>query len=441
MRTIQKIILWCGDVALLYLSLGLMLIARYGLDSIRERISTHIGPFSAIFVVWILVFYLAGLYHHRTIRTRATFFRSFFPAIGIAIATSLIAFYLFGKQFELTPRINLFLFSGIFLLLEYIWRTVAVRIFKSRGMAVAFLGNSSIMHAVIDAAKHNPGLGYRVAAHISEIHSMTRSGLETAVKQFGIELIVVQPELSKQPHTVEAIYHLLPFGINIMNVSDFYEMIFEKIPLNDVEAGWFIDHISTRRPLYHATKRIVDCTIAGATMIVTSPLMIVIALLIKLTSRGPALYAQARTGQNGAQFMLYKFRTMQHHNQEGGADWEFATKPNDTRVTGIGKILRFTHLDELPQLWNIVRGDIAIVGPRPERSELAAQYASLPYYDMRHIIKPGLTGWAQVNYKPSASLEEAFEKLQYDMYYIKNRSLVLDLLIIVRTIRYFFTSH
>ena len=118
-----------------------------------------------------------------------------------------------------------------------------------------------------------------------------------------------------------------------------------------------------------------------------------------------------------------------------------ATEKNDSRIFPIGKILRYTHLDELPQLFNILKGDIFFIGPRPESSELVEIYKKLPYYEIRHIIKPGLTGWAQVNYKPSASLEEAFEKLQYDIYYIKNRSLILDLLILIKTIRYIFISH
>ena len=123
---------------------------------------------------------------------------------------------------------------------------------------------------------------------------------------------------------------------------------------------------------------------------------------------------------------------------EKGPLW---TEEKDKRLTFIGKILRYTHLDELPQLFNILKGNISFIGPRPERSELAEMYSSLPHYEIRHIIKPGLTGWAQVNYKPSASLEEAHEKLQYDIYYIKNRSLFLDFLIILKTIKYIFISH
>ena len=169
--------------------------------------------------------------------------------------------------------------------------------------------------------------------------------------------------------------------------------------------------------------------------VVLLPVSIFVGLLTKLTSRGPVIFSQKRIGKNGKVFTLYKFRTMRHNSK--GALW---TEKKDRRVTSLGKVLRFTHLDELPQLVNIIRGDISITGPRPERVELVAQYEKLPYYDVRHMIKPGLSGWAQIKFRPSASLEEAYEKLCYDVYYIKNRSLLYDFIIILRTVRYLFTS-
>jgi len=171
--------------------------------------------------------------------------------------------------------------------------------------------------------------------------------------------------------------------------------------------------------------------------IILLPLSIVIAILIRLSSRGPILFTQKRVGKNGKEFTLYKFRTMR--NGANDPAWKPWTEPNDSRITHAGRILRATHLDEIPQLWNIVKGNISFIGPRPERTELANQYGSLPYYDIRHTIKPGLTGWAQINFKPSASLEEAYEKLCYDIYYIKNRSLFLDILITLKTIRHLFS--
>ena len=162
---------------------------------------------------------------------------------------------------------------------------------------------------------------------------------------------------------------------------------------------------------------------------------LVISILIKIGSKGPVIYRQVRAGKNGKEFVLYKFRTMKHNSQ--GPYW---TVPEDERITLLGKYLRFTHLDEIPQLLNIIAGDLSFIGPRPERLELAEQYELLPHYNMRHIGRPGLTGWAQINFRPSASLEEAHEKLRYDIYYIKNRSHILDLHIMLMTIKYLLTK-
>ena len=160
-----------------------------------------------------------------------------------------------------------------------------------------------------------------------------------------------------------------------------------------------------------------DVVLSVILIIVFLPLMLLIAVLIKLNSKGPIIYKHERMGINDKSFILYKFRIMiANHNGP------LVTEKNDPRLTFIGKIIDYTHLNEIPQLFNILKGDMSFIGPRPESSKLVEIYKKLPYYEIRHIIKPGLTGWAQVNYKPSASLEEAFEKLQYDIYYIKNRS-------------------
>jgi len=221
-----------------------------------------------------------------------------------------------------------------------------------------------------------------------------------------------------------------------MDFVGFYETIFQKLPLEELEEGWFIEKITTSRHLYEFIKRTADIILALILGIILLPAALIIAILIKLDSRGPIIYKQERIGFNDKSFILYKFRTMVV--DQSGPLW---TTKADKRLTLIGKFLRYTHLDEIPQLYNILKGDISFIGPRPERRELVELYKQLPYYEIRHIIKPGLTGWAQLNYKPSASLEEAKEKLQYDIYYIKNRSLVLDVLIILKTIKYLFFSN
>lgn len=442
MSQLKKLILLIGDIGILYASLLVTLFIRYGRGGLGERLSTHLGPFSVIFAVWILVFYLADLYRHKTLRTRATFFRAFIPALLIANLVSIVIFYLFGPFFELTPKTNLFILAVIFLLGEYFWRTFMFAIFRSGSAGLIVLGTSDRMEETVAHLTQSPELGYTPLLWVKNKEELDYGALQEIVQKTDTPFIVLNPEFSKDTNVMSILYRLLPFRVTIMNFSDFYESLFERIPLNEIEEGWFIEYVTTRRPIYDLAKRIADLLIAFISCVVCIPLGIVIATCIKLTSRGPIIYKQERMGKNGKVFMLYKFRTMLNYSgQEGGTAWSLATTRGDTRITSLGKILRYTHLDEIPQLVNIAKGDISITGPRPERIELAREYATLSYYEIRHIIKPGLTGWAQINYRPSTSLKEAYEKLEYDIYYVKNRSIWLDLLILVRTIRYFFTNH
>jgi exopolysaccharide biosynthesis polyprenyl glycosylphosphotransferase len=180
-------------------------------------------------------------------------------------------------------------------------------------------------------------------------------------------------------------------------------------------------------------KRVIDLFLSLALMVALSPLMLVTAIGIKLESKGPIFYGQKRTGLNGATFRLYKFRTMVQDAEKSGAQW---AEENDKRITRVGRFLRATRLDELPQLWNVLLGEMSFIGPRPERPDFNSELeAAIPYYDLRHLVKPGITGWAQVLYPYGASVKDAREKLQYDLYYIKNYSVMLDVLILIRTLR------
>ncbi|MEO1184008.1 MAG: exopolysaccharide biosynthesis polyprenyl glycosylphosphotransferase, partial [Cyanobacteria bacterium J06636_27] len=168
-------------------------------------------------------------------------------------------------------------------------------------------------------------------------------------------------------------------------------------------------------------------------MLILSPLMLLVGLLIKLDSRGPIFYSQERTGLNGIPFKVHKFRSMYQDAEKRGAQW---AQERDPRITRVGYWLRLMRIDELPQVWNVVKGEMSLIGPRPERPQFDAQLKeAIPYYDIRYLVKPGITGWAQVLYPYGASIEDAYEKLSYDIYYIKNYSIWLDIAIFFKTIR------
>lgn len=225
-------------------------------------------------------------------------------------------------------------------------------------------------------------------------------------------------------------------GTRVYDLTDYYERFWFKVPVFYLKNGWFaISHgfDLLHNPMTLRLKRLVDLTLAFGLLLLSLPLLPLIVLLIKVDSSGSVFYKQERTGENGKSFDLYKFRTMFSDAEKNGAKW---ASQFDNRVTRVGKFLRLTRIDEIPQLWNVFRGDMSFIGPRPERPFFNSQLEKeIPFYDLRHLIKPGITGWAQVLYKYGASVADAKEKLQYDLYYIKNCSMLLDLAIVFKTFR------
>ena len=225
-------------------------------------------------------------------------------------------------------------------------------------------------------------------------------------------------------------------GVMVMELPEYYEQCFLRIPVLQLRDGWFA--FSQGFSLLHhdialKVKRLGDIILATTGLVLLAPFMFIVALVVKGTSKGPSFYIQTRCGLSGEPFNVYKFRTMVDDAEKGGEQW---SKPNDPRVTVVGKILRRTRIDELPQLWNVFIGDMSFVGPRPERPGFVKELGKqIPYYDLRHLIKPGLTGWAQVMFPYGSTVEDAKNKLEFDLYYIKNYSLALDMYIVLRTFR------
>jgi sugar transferase (PEP-CTERM system associated) len=224
-------------------------------------------------------------------------------------------------------------------------------------------------------------------------------------------------------------------GIDVLDSPSFYEKLTGKLLIENIQPSWFIYSNGFRINSFKMfCKRLVDIFFSMLGILLALPLFPLVALLVKLDSPGPALFRQVRAGERGREFAILKFRTMRQDAESStGAVW---AQKNDPRVTRVGRFLRKTRLDELPQLFNVLKGEMSFVGPRPERPEFVEQLSErIPYYNKRHFVKPGLTGWAQVCYPYGASEEDALEKLRYDLYYIKNYSLLLDLFIVLETIK------
>ncbi len=225
-------------------------------------------------------------------------------------------------------------------------------------------------------------------------------------------------------------------GIRVYDITDFYEQLWFKVPVLHTRHGWLVfahGFDLLHNPLGLRIKRLLDMLLALALLLVTLPLMLIVAILIKLESRGPVVFRQARTGLGGREFEVLKFRSMTHDAERDGPQW---TQRSDPRITRLGRLMRLLHIDELPQLFNVLKGEMSFIGPRPERPVFNATLEKeIPLYNLRHLVRPGITGWAQVMYPYGASVEDAREKLQYDLFYIKNYSVLLDIGIVFKTLR------
>jgi sugar transferase (PEP-CTERM system associated) len=227
----------------------------------------------------------------------------------------------------------------------------------------------------------------------------------------------------------------LDSGVTFDHLASVYEEYTGKIAVENLRPSWLIFSEGFRKTrLLMTAKRVLDIAFSAVGLLLGAPIMLLVAVAVRLTSRGPVLYHQRRVGRHGREFTAHKFRTMRENAESGtGPVWSAV---NDTRITPVGGFLRRTRLDEMPQLWNVLVGDMSFVGPRPERPEFVHELTErIPFYGQRHVLKPGLTGWAQVRYTYGASVEDAIEKLQYDLYYIKNLSIALDFVIVLETIK------
>ncbi|OGY97833.1 MAG: hypothetical protein A2855_03060 [Candidatus Liptonbacteria bacterium RIFCSPHIGHO2_01_FULL_57_28] len=439
MSPTRKFILLLTDILALYAALGLTVVLRYGQGEFAGRWQDHLLPFSLIFIAWLLTFGLFDLYNQKSLVNYNALVNRILIAVATAVLAAIVLFYLFNAFFELTPRTNLFIFAGVFAVLDYLLRALFRKAAAARPSPAILIGDSDRTRELAEFLDQNPHAGYKVVEYLKDITPKNLEALPARIREAGAYTLIIEPRLAREPRVVKDLYRLLPLGVAIFNFSDFYELMFERVPLEELEEGWFIEHVVARKPFYDRMKRVLDIILSFSLLVLLMPFAVIIGALIVLTSRGPAVFKQKRMGRNDREFMLYKFRTMNTVN--GGADGTPAwTTANDSRITGFGRFLRATHLDEIPQLWNILRGDISFTGPRPERVELAKEFSAFPYYEIRHVVQPGLTGWAQINYRPSASLEEARTKLAYDVYYVKNRSFLLDVAIILKTIKYIFRA-
>ena len=263
----------------------------------------------------------------------------------------------------------------------------------------------------------------------------TLDDLETVLKQ-DWSGVIVAPMSPLSEGLIQKLMKARFSGLRVYDLADFYEQRWLKVPVMHTQRGWLLfahGFDLLHNALALRLKRLLDIAVSVALLIICMPIMLIIAVAVRLESRGPALFRQTRTGLNGKDFEILKFRSMYADAERAGPQW---TSAHDPRVTRVGRLLRILRLDELPQLVNVIKGEMSFIGPRPERPVFIRELEKkIPFYDLRQLVRPGITGWAQVMYAYGASMDDALEKLQYDLYYIKNYSLLLDFAILLKTLR------
>jgi sugar transferase (PEP-CTERM system associated) len=358
-------------------------------------------------------------------------------AIILAILTMLAPGVLIGTGTFLTAL-------GILLVAVPAWRLAFDGVTRDAHMAerVVILGTGSGARSVADLIASQHDFSYRVVGFVDDVAAPslglnvvgTTAELTDIIRRQQIDRIIVSLSDRRGRMPIRELLQAKLSGVRVEDAATTYERLTGKILIDEIKPSWLIfsDGFRASRAT-RALKRVVDLALAAVGLVLASPLMLLTAVAVRLESPGPILYRQERVGENGRVFTLCKFRSMRSDAENGTPVW---AREKDDRVTRIGRFIRLTRLDELPQLWNVLRGDMSFVGPRPERPFFVEQLAAvIPFYMERHAVKPGVTGWAQVKYRYGSSVEDAMEKLRYDLYYIKHLSIVFDLTIVVDTVK------
>lgn len=434
----EPFFLLAGDIFFLFLSLWVALSLRY-LEFVSYATYTeHLVPFSILFVVWITVFFIAGLYEKHTLLLKS---RLPLIILNAQIANTLVAvlFFYFIPFFVITPKTILFIYLITFFALTLVWRIYGSNLFGKRNKQKALLvGSGKEMDELFNEINNNT----RYDLMFVERLDLERTSSETLEREITsllskkeIHIVAIDLHNDKVDPVLPILYSYLFSNVRYVDMHKLYEEIFDKIPLSIIRHSWFLQNISTTpKFVYDIFKRFMDIVVS---LIIGLPSLIVypfVWLAIKIDDGGSLYSYQTRVGQNNRPIKIIKFRTMTVANDEG----KWGKQVN--KVIRIGHFLRKSRIDELPQIWNVLLGDISLIGPRPEFPEPVKAYSEqIPYYNVRHILKPGLSGWAQIYHDrhPHHGLdaEETKNKLSYDLYYVKNRSVLLDLKIALKTIK------
>lgn len=444
----RTLVLGISEACLVALAFVAATIARLGASDGTLMLNYEQGFPKILLVaaIFTICMYYFDLYDSSVLTNRREVITRVIQVLGSVCVLLALLYYLYPS---LQLGRGIFLIGLIFVsMLLLCWRRLFLMVnslprFAERAL---IFGEGSLAEQLLGELESRPELGVRVVAQISERVSENGASkgtngdesitqLERNIDLHRVNRIIIAMGDRRGRLPVERLLSLKGRGVLIQDGTEVYEAITGKLPIESLRLGWLLFspgfHVSRALMFY---KRTISMFLSVVGLLLSLPLIPFIALAIKLTSSGPILYRQKRVGREGSVFDCFKFRTM-HADAEAdsGPTW---AGDNDPRITPVGRFLRLSRLDEIPQLWNVLRGDMSLVGPRPERPQFVHWLKrEIPHYNLRHTVRPGITGWAQIRYKYGNTVEDAKEKLRYDLFYIKNISPGLDLLILFETIK------
>jgi sugar transferase (PEP-CTERM system associated) len=443
----RTFVLICSEICLVALSYLSALFLMRGSESygLLQR-PAGLEQLLVVIGTCILSLYYFDLYNFQNITSRRELLIRLLQVLGMALLALAGIYYLF--PFLIVAR-------GAFLLTALILFTLlfGARLLFSRlnelpagTERVALIGMGEFASQLVKEIRSRPELAMSLVGFVGQPTTGRNPGhglrcigeieeLEKVVNDSGITALVVALPDRRGTLPVDALVRLRVRGVRVHEASTVYEQITGKLPVDDLSPSYLIFSEGFRT---HARAMFLQrifsffCALVG--LVLSLPLLLLAAVAVKLNSRGPLIYKQERVGRNGKSFTIYKLRSMRVDAEKySGAVW---TEENDPRITRVGRILRKSRIDEIPQLWNVLRGDMNLVGPRPERPEFVSLLQEIiPYYPHRNVVRPGITGWAQVRFRYGSTIEDQKEKLRYDFFYIKNISLALDFYILFQTVK------
>ena len=436
----SALVLAIGDVIAFLFSLVLTLTIRYSAIPGRHLLSLHLPSFSILFVLFLVVHFSAGLYDKQAAVIRGNVFSLLVKTQIINILIGIVFFYL--APVAIAPKANLIIFFVVSTAALFLWRGVMFPVFlASKKQAAVLVGKGTDIQDLKEEINGSGRYAMVFSAEVIPTASIDEAvkAISKAVKDLNAQIIVADLHNEQVEAAMPFLYSLIFNGVQVIDASRLYESVFDRIPLSMVGERWLVENSSTAlgaRIVYDAVKRMLDIVAAILIGIVSLLFYPFVYAAIKLEDKGNIFVKQERVGMNGKPIYMAKFRSM---TADDGGVYNKEGKTN-LKVTRVGKFIRLTRVDELPQLWSVIKGDQSLIGPRPELPSLVKIYEKeIPYYNARHLIKPGLSGWAQIYHRAHphhhVAVDNARDKLSYDLYYVKNRSLMLDLKIALQTLK------